>query len=195
MKTVGIISMAAAAGLIVGCASNQYTTTPTPPNGTSVDMSRNTDGTAGNSAYNFNQGTYSPPGSPGNEVKSELSLDQLPQAAQTTIRNQIGNESIAKIKQETKDGQTAYRVELQRQDWYGARPSLLVAEDGAILKESHMQKINEAAGAEAPQSSSSASSDYSGSSLGATGVEHDPAAPANPASPSPAYPPSSVPDR
>ena len=165
MKTIQLISMVAAAGLIAGCSSTgsqsgNYTTTPNPPNGPSVDMSRNTDGTAGNSAYNFNQGSYNPPGAPGNEGKSDeaktdVTIDQLPQAAQQSIRNQVGDQQIAKIKQETKDGQTAYRVELQRKDWYSMRPSLLVAADGAILKESHLQKINEAAGSQTPQSSSS----------------------------------------
>src|SRR5580698_8296715 len=95
-NTIQILSLTAAAALIAGCSStsNQYSQSPTPPNGTSVDMSRNSDGTAGNSAYNFNQGTYS--------QKTEVTIDQLPQPAQTTIRNQIGSDQIAKIKQESK---------------------------------------------------------------------------------------------
>ena len=142
-KTIQILSLAASAALIAGCSSNEYTQTPTPPNGTSVDMSRNSDGTAGNTAYNFNQGSYTP--------KQDVTLDQLPQAAQITVRNQIGDDQIVKIKEVTRDGQTAYRVELQRKDWHSERPALVVAADGSILKESHLKTIDEPAGAQAPE--------------------------------------------
>jgi hypothetical protein len=177
-KTIQVLSLAASAALIVGCSSNEYTQTPTPPNGTSVDMSRNSDGTAGNTAYNFNQGSYTP--------KPEVTLDQLPQAAQITIRNQIGDDQIVKIKEVSKDGQTAYRVELQRKDWHSERPTLVVAADGSILKESHMRTINEAAGAQAPESSALDSIPNSPSTA------PNPAQPYNPAAPTPAFPPASV---
>ena len=177
-NTIQILSLAAAAALIAGCSSpsNQYPQTPVPPNGTSVDMSRNTDGTAGNSAYNFNQGSYTP--------KQEVTLDQLPQPSQTTIRNQIGNVQIENIKQETKDGEVVYRVELQRKNWHSGRPNLVVAADGSLLKESHMKTINESAGAEAAPTPES-------SALGST-PNNNPSAAPNPAGPTPAFPPASV---
>ena len=134
-----LFSLATAAGLIVGCASNENIhTMPTPPNGTSVDMRPQYRWHRGQSAHHrFNQGSYTP-------SREAVTIDQLPQAAQVTIRNQIGDDQIVKIKQETRDGQTAYRVELQRKDWHSERPTLVVAADGSILKERHMPRtINE----------------------------------------------------
>lgn len=82
-----------------------------------------------------------------------MTLDQLPQAAQTTVRNEVGDTQIYSIKQESKDGQTAYKVEVDRRGFYPMRPSLIVAQDGSILKESRdlanrHSTVNEAAGAE-----------------------------------------------
>jgi hypothetical protein len=166
MKIARIFLASAAVGLIVGCSSTgnsrQYTQTPTPPSNASADLNHNVDGSLGNPTLTYNEGAYNPPGTPGTEHRHVLSIADLPQPAQTTIRNQIGAEPIAKIKQESKDGQTSYRVELPRPHWYSERPSLLVAGDGSLLKESHMKNINEAAGAQTPQP---LTNDISGSSV------------------------------
>ncbi|HZM03212.1 MAG TPA: hypothetical protein VFC44_09325 [Candidatus Saccharimonadales bacterium] len=112
MKNIQILSLAAAAGLLAGCASYQ-------------DHSES----------------------------SAMTINQLPPAAQTTVRNEIGSQPISCIKQETKDGQTAYKVELQRQGMSPMHESLVVAADGSILKESRKlassrAQMNEPAGAE-----------------------------------------------
>lgn len=80
-----------------------------------------------------------------------LTLDQLPRAAQSSIRNEIGSKQISSITEESKNGETAYKVEVQRPDFYSMRPSLIVGSDGAVLKESRSlssRHVNEAAGAE-----------------------------------------------
>jgi hypothetical protein len=76
----------------------------------------------------------------------QLTLDQLPPAAQATVRQQAGQQRIVKIKRETRDGQAVYKVELTRRGelFHGM---LLVGADGSLLKESH---LSDPAGAEAP---------------------------------------------
>jgi len=120
MKLIPITLLAAAAGLIVGCSSNEYAT----------------DTTGG--AYGYN---------PGGNAKYVLTLDQLPQPAQIAILQTIAGEPIERIKQENRDGQTVYRVEMQRTDWHSPHPTLLVAADGTFIRESHLP-IYEAAGAD-----------------------------------------------
>jgi hypothetical protein len=96
-------------------------------------------------------------GDEGTLTRANLALEQLPAAAQTTIRNQVGDQQIVSIRPETKDGETAYKVELQKKSWHAMKPSLIVAADGSLLKESHMPgpAINEAAGAQAPRGTES----------------------------------------
>ena len=83
-----------------------------------------------------------------------ISLNQLPPAAQATIRNEIGNQPIAKLTKEWKYGDPSYRVEVEQR---GANPDLWVAADGSIITESRSlvvqnqkaaERINEAAGAQ-----------------------------------------------
>jgi len=120
MKIVTLISLAAAAGMVAGCSSDEYANS----------------NTAGPYGYNY-----------GGDTKYVLTLDQLPQPAQIAILAQINGQPIARIRQEIREGKTVYRVDLQRADWATGRPSLVVAADGALLSESGMP-IYEAAGAE-----------------------------------------------
>src|ERR1700677_982716 len=89
---------------------------------------------------------------------ASLTLNHLPPVAQSSIRDEIGHQHIYSIKQETKDGQTPYRVEGERHGFYPTRPSLIVSQDGAVLKESRRlasRPVNEAAGAETTDGSAS----------------------------------------
>jgi hypothetical protein len=79
-----------------------------------------------------------------------ISFRQLTPAAQATVRKEIGNQPIAAITQEWKYGGTSYRIEVERK---GINPTLWVASDGYIIKESrrlvgYNQQFNEAAGAQ-----------------------------------------------
>lgn len=83
-----------------------------------------------------------------------VSINELPPAAQATVRNEIGNQPIAKITREWKYGDPAYRIEVEHT---GVNPSLWVAADGSIITESRTlvianqkekQRIYEAAGAQ-----------------------------------------------
>ena len=78
-----------------------------------------------------------------------ISFNQLPAAAQATVRNEIGNRQIARIDQENKYGQPAYRVEVEER---GPNPTLWVSSDGSIIKQSSRltagRTANEAAGAQ-----------------------------------------------
>lgn len=170
-KTILLVSLATAAGVIVGCSSSSresssydnsnpapgtsYNSNPTSAGSSSDTAAYNNGNAAGANQTAANDTT---PSSATPEKSGflgmggkDVTIDQLPQAAQTTIRNQIGDQQIAKIREETKDGQTAYKVELQKKNWHSMRPDLIVAADGSILKESHMEKVNEAAGAQTPQ--------------------------------------------
>ncbi|HWD18750.1 MAG TPA: hypothetical protein VHB20_05680 [Verrucomicrobiae bacterium] len=180
MKTIQFIAVAAAAGLMAGCStndhrsvsSNDHATPGTSMNaagGATSEPVGQTDmaGSPGASVNNPNQASYSSYNSSStmpdtaaalSSERSQLSFDQLPASVQSTIRNQIGDQQITKIKQETKDGQTAYKIEFQRKDWYSMRPTITVAADGSILKESHLKKNYEAAGAQAPENQSGANS-------------------------------------
>jgi hypothetical protein len=92
-----------------------------------------------------------------------MNFNQIPPAAQATVRNEIGNQPIEAITKEVKYGEPSYRIEVQRP---GLNPTIWVAADGSIIKESrrlvgsnepryqyqiqpHYQ-VNEAAGAQAP---------------------------------------------
>ena len=159
-KTMQLVSLAAAASVFVGCSSNRGESSAnnnpsSPAAGTSYNTSGgNTSDTATTASGAQNENTASSSGSSGflGIGGKDVTIDQLPTAAQQTIRNTIGDQQIAKIRQETKDGQTAYKVELQKKGFFAMRPDLIVAADGSIIKESHMEKVNEAAGAQNPQS-------------------------------------------
>jgi hypothetical protein len=68
-----------------------------------------------------------------------LGFNQLPEAVQTTVRSEIGDQTIAMItdiKQETKRGQTAYLIKVERKGLYPEHGKIVVSDDGRILKES-----------------------------------------------------------
>ncbi len=172
------VCLAAAASVMAGCSSENQSAQGydnATPTSSSIASSAN----AGQANMNFENGgivTGGPatgtvgtgyqldnpanqvPSSSANEgvfTRANLSLDQLPAAAQTTIRNQVGGQQITSIQSVTKDGEPAYKVELQKKSWFSMKPSLIVSADGSLLKESHLPgpAINEAAGAQAPQGS------------------------------------------
>jgi len=168
MKMTQLISILAAAGLVAGCSSTRNQTqndqSTNPSNNGTPSTSMNTQGNINEpsgsqaNAADTNQIQTSPEFDHAQSMRgSEVTFDQLPQAAQNAVRQQIGNQDIDKIKQETKQGQVAYKVELQKNDWYTMRPTLTVAADGSILGESHLKGITEAAGAQTPQSQSTSS--------------------------------------
>jgi hypothetical protein len=85
-----------------------------------------------------------------------ISFNQLTPAAQATVRQEIGNQPIINITREYTYGDPSYRVEVERK---GVNPTLWVASDGSIIKESRRLigsnvQLNEAAGAQRPASQS-----------------------------------------
>lgn len=69
----------------------------------------------------------------------KLGFNQLPDAVQTTVRSEIGDQNIAmitEVKQETKRGQTAYLISVDRKGLYPKQGKILVSDDGRILKKS-----------------------------------------------------------
>src|SRR4051812_47330011 len=62
-----------------------------------------------------------------------ISFNQMTPAAQNTVRNEVGNQPITAITRENKYGDPSYRVEVARPT---INPSLWVAADGSIIKES-----------------------------------------------------------
>jgi hypothetical protein len=88
-----------------------------------------------------------------NNGASAMTINQLPPSAQTTVRNEVGDEQISSIKEENKEGQTAYRIELDHRNVDMMRDYIVVAADGSILKESrHLasthNKMTEPAGSQ-----------------------------------------------
>lgn len=65
------------------------------------------------------------------ETKPKLRLDELPGAAQATIRREAGNREIAVITHDTVNGRKAYVVQFRES---GRNPSVIVAEDGSVLQ-------------------------------------------------------------
>lgn len=177
-KIIQLVSLAAAAGVIVGCSSENGRSSsyngnnPSAASDTSTasasgqNMNYANGGTitssSGNTMATGNEGTGYQLNNPADQAAAnvnhaeaeghfshtKLTIDQLPQAAQTTIRGQIGDQQVTSITEETKDGQTCYKVELPRKSWFSLRPQLTVGADGSLVAESHMKNIYEAAGAD-----------------------------------------------
>jgi hypothetical protein len=95
-------------------------------------------------------------------ASEQISFNQLPRAAQATVRNEVGNQPISLITKEYKYGETSYRIEVEHK---GLNPTLWVAQDGSIIKESRglylssrqpvyqpSVQVNEAAGAQSSTS-------------------------------------------
>jgi hypothetical protein len=86
-----------------------------------------------------------------------VAFEQLPQPAQQAVRNEVGSRRINRIDQDIKNGQVAYRVEVQKgAGWTSwSNPTLWVTPSGSILKEStslssRNQQVTEPAGAQTP---------------------------------------------
>ena len=82
--------------------------------------------------------------------KTPLTLNELPPAAQTTVRNQIGTLPIASITEEQRYGAITYRVETENK---GRNGVLWVEPNGSIVKESRalvaeQRRVEEGAGAQ-----------------------------------------------
>jgi hypothetical protein len=69
--------------------------------------------------------------------RSTLKLEDLPAAAQQTVRAAAGGRGIADIDQEKWGGQTVYEVEFKQS---GQNPQIHVAEDGALLRDERKRK-------------------------------------------------------
>lgn len=87
-----------------------------------------------------------------------VNFNQMTPAAQATVRQEIGNQPITAITRDYEYGDPSYRVEVQRP---GINPSLWVAADGSIIKESRRlvganMAMNEPAGAQVKTSQSKA---------------------------------------
>ena len=87
--------------------------------------------------------------------KKEISFNQMPSAAQQTVRHEIGDKNIARVDMGSyKNEETAYRVETEREPGHLMRPRLWVNLSGQILKESRQlasrPHIHEPAGTEMP---------------------------------------------
>ena len=66
-----------------------------------------------------------------------LRLEDLPAAAQETVRKQAGGREIADIDHESWKGRSVYEVEFRQS---GANPQIHVAEDGALLQDERAGK-------------------------------------------------------
>jgi len=140
---MGWISLTVAAGLMTGCASQ-------PAGNNSANLSPNGPSTTMNASFSSDSsGATDQDMAQASEsylAPVPLTLDQLPPAAQATIRQQAGQRRIVKIKRETRAGQTVYKVELTRHGelFHGM---LLVSADGSLLKVAH---LSSPASSEAP---------------------------------------------
>lgn len=65
------------------------------------------------------------------DTKPKLRLDEVPRAAQATIRRTAGDRVIAAITQDTVNDRKAYVVQFRES---GRNPSVIVAEDGSVLQ-------------------------------------------------------------
>ena len=72
------------------------------------------------------------------EAANRQALDQLSPAARLTVDRTIGNDQISSVRVETSTGTEAYRVELVRRPGTDASPTLVVSQDGTLVRESHM---------------------------------------------------------
>ena len=134
---MGWYSLMAAAGLITGCASH-------PPRYDSEITGDNLAGTRMNASFSSDSaGVDDQDNAPAPEgaMPIQLTLDQLPPAAQATVRREAGERRVVKIKRENQDGQAVYKVELTRDGdlFHGL---LIVRPDGTLLKESHLSEPN-----------------------------------------------------
>lgn len=84
---------------------------------------------AGWPAASFSQ--YDVPPVNDSSTAPHLMLNQIPTAAQNTIRREAAGREIAKIENETWSGHPAYRVQFKE---HGRNPDVLIGYDGAVLR-------------------------------------------------------------
>jgi hypothetical protein len=125
----------AVAALVAGCASQPAGN----PEGLTDDNGPSTRMTASFSSDSAGAGDQQPPSDALASMPIQLTIDQLPPAAQAAARREAGTRRIVKIKREIQDGQAVYKVELSRDGglFHGL---VVVGPDGAILREAHLSK-------------------------------------------------------
>ncbi len=127
------LATAAGLGLITGCASH-------PAQGSSEATSGDVINTRMNASFSSDsagvQDVEKQPQFDSN-VPVQLTLDQLPPAAQATVRREAGKKRVVKILRETQNGNAYYRVKLTR-DGHLFHGLLVVTPDGTLLREEHM---------------------------------------------------------
>lgn len=62
-----------------------------------------------------------------------LMLSDLPEPVQKTVKAEFPSDPVEKIQKESKDGKTVYSVHIKQE---GKNPTLKIAEDGSIIKDS-----------------------------------------------------------
>ena len=72
------------------------------------------------------------------DISNRKALEQLPPPARETVERTIGNDPIRSVKTQTKSGTEVYLVKLDRRPGTEAYPTVLVAQDGTLVRESHM---------------------------------------------------------
>jgi hypothetical protein len=137
MKTMGWYSLMAAAGFITGCASHSPRYDSEAPGDNIVGTRMNASFSSDSAGVEDQNNSPAPEGA----MPIQLTIDQLPPAAQATIRREAGERRIVKIKREDQDGQAVYRVELTRDGdlFHGL---LVVTPNGTLLRESHLAEPN-----------------------------------------------------
>ena len=133
MRAMGWLSLTAAVALASGCASQHAANDGSPPDkdfpGFRMTSSTSSD-TSGADAVDRQIPVEA-------NMPVPLTLDQLPPAAQTTVRREAGARRVVKIKRETRDNEVFYKVELTRDgSWFHG--IVVVTPDGTLIRESHV---------------------------------------------------------
>ncbi len=72
------------------------------------------------------------------EAANRQALNQLSPAARQTVERTIGDDQIRSVKVETSTGTETYKVQLVRQPGTEGTPTVVVSQDGTLVRESHM---------------------------------------------------------
>ena len=74
-----------------------------------------------------------------NEMTRAQKLEELTPAARATVEQTIGNDQVRSVNMTTRTGVEAYRVELCRKPDTAFYPTLIVGQDGTLLRQNHME--------------------------------------------------------
>ncbi len=77
----------------------------------------------------------------GSKAAEPIDFSELPPPVKETVQAQRGTDVITKIEVETRDGTTVYCVQFENHADH-ARPELVVAADGKIVKEKNVAKAD-----------------------------------------------------